>query len=123
MSSRFKSLVPSIVLAFGIIAATMISVTMAESGWLVLLGPIAMAGTIALAGVLARQAGKRQAGPAVLLLGGSAILAGVITAHATHALVPFLDFSLAFFVIAWNIAVHPIIWISQTSEGVCDREF
>ena len=46
MKKRYQSLLPSIILALGILGATALSVSTKQSSWLVLIGPLMLAGAI-----------------------------------------------------------------------------
>ena len=71
---------PSLVVGVGIIASTLVAVLAAESGWLVLAGPLLLALTVVSADVLHSRLKGRSSGPswAALLLGGAFLLAGMI---------------------------------------------
>src|SRR6266700_6265526 len=61
---------PSLVVGVGIIASTLVAVLAAESGWLVLAGPLLLALTVVSADVLHSRLKRRSSGPswAALLL-------------------------------------------------------
>ena len=76
-------LVPSLLVGAGIVVATLIAVRTAESGWLVLAGPLCLALSVVSADMAAsRLKGESLSGPSwpALLLGGSFLLAGWIVA-------------------------------------------
>jgi hypothetical protein len=83
-------LTPSLLVAVGIVLATFIAVRTAESGWLVLAGPLCLALSVVSADVVAsRLRGKGSSGPSwpALLLGGSFLVAGWIVALRDPSLV------------------------------------
>ena len=83
---------PSLLVAAGIIAATLIAVWTAESGWLVLAGPLFLALAAVGADMWTSRLRGRAAGPswAALLLGASFLLASWIVALRDPSLVKML---------------------------------
>jgi uncharacterized membrane protein SirB2 len=75
-------LVPSLLLATGIIASTVVAVLTSESGWFVLAGPVVMAFAVVGASALVnRSRGDSQGALRVaLILGAVLLLAGAILA-------------------------------------------
>lgn len=86
---HWADLGPSLVVGTGIIVSTLVAVLTAESGWLVLAGPLLMALTVVSADVLQSRLRGGSSGPSVaaLLLGGAFLLAGVIVAFREPSLV------------------------------------
>lgn len=80
---------PSLVVAAGIIVATLVAVLAAESGWLVMAGPLLLGLAVVSADVLGSRLKGEPSGPswAALLLGGTFLLAGVIVALREPGLV------------------------------------
>jgi hypothetical protein len=83
------ALSPSLLLAGGIIASTLLAALAAKSGWLVLAGPLLLALTVVSADVLSSRLQGESARPsgAALILGGTFLLAGSIVAHRDPSLV------------------------------------
>jgi hypothetical protein len=79
----------SLIVAVGIVVSTGITVLAAESGWLVLAGPLLLALAFVGADVLRSRLNGESSGPswAALLLGASFLLAGVIVALRDPSLV------------------------------------
>jgi hypothetical protein len=80
---------PSLLVGVGIVVSTLIAVLAAESGWLILAGPLLLALTVVSADVLGSRLRGESSGPsrAALLLGGSFLLAGVIVTLRDPSLV------------------------------------
>lgn len=78
MNNRRIVLVRSLLLAVGIIAATLISLRTSESGWLVLAGPLVLAGSIVLASVIGHRTDPRKSLAVGLILGASVVIASAI---------------------------------------------
>jgi hypothetical protein len=89
---HWADLGPSLVVGAGIIVSTLVAVLAAESGWLVLAGPLLLALTVVSADLLQSRLRGGSSGPslAALLLGGAFLLAGVIVAFREPSLVPTL---------------------------------
>jgi hypothetical protein len=85
----WSDLGPSLLVGAGIVAATFVAVLAAESGWLVLAGPLLLALTAVGADVLSSRLRGKPLRPSwiALLLGGSFLLAGVIVALRDPSLV------------------------------------
>jgi len=68
---------PSLLMGAGIVVATLLTVLAAESGWLVLAGPLFLALAVVSADVLGARGRGESAGPpwAALLLAGALLLA------------------------------------------------
>jgi hypothetical protein len=83
---------PSLVVALGIILASLAAVLTTESGWWVMTGPLLLSLSVVGADLLhARLAGESSApSPAALLLGGSFLLASAIVAISDPFLVALL---------------------------------
>jgi hypothetical protein len=92
MNARFQVLLPALVLAAGILAATSISFFTTESRWLALVGPLALAGTVVAARAIGR--GARKAQPewlsTTVISAVSLFVAGAIVAVADPAGVPLI---------------------------------
>ncbi len=73
---------PSLLVGAGVIVATLIAVLAAESGWLVLAGPLLLALAVVSADVVNSRLRGRASSPSwsALFLGGSFLLAGFIVA-------------------------------------------
>jgi hypothetical protein len=80
---------PSLLVGVGIVAATFVAVLAAESGWLVLAGPLLLALTVVGADVLGARLRGEPSRPSwtALLLGGSFLLSGLIVALRDPSLV------------------------------------
>ena len=78
--SRRPGIVPSLLLAIGIIVSTVLVSLLADVSWLILAGPVFMAVTLVGASALIRQphASRRKAIGGATILGASLIVAGVI---------------------------------------------
>jgi hypothetical protein len=90
MQRRFWfDLVPSLLIGLGIIAATLIAKRAADSGWLVLLAPLALSLTVVGADMLNSWLRGEPVRPSVgaLLLGAAFLLAGGIVAARKPSLV------------------------------------
>lgn len=71
---------PSLLVGTGIVVSTLITVLAAESGWLVLAGPLLLALAVVSADVLGSRRGGESSGPswAALLMAGALLLASWI---------------------------------------------
>ena len=80
---------PSLLVAAGIVAATFVAARAAESGWLVLAGPLLLALTVVGADVLGSRLRGKPSRPSwtALFIGGSFLLAGLIVALRDPSLV------------------------------------
>jgi hypothetical protein len=80
---------PSLLVGAGIVAATFVAVLAAESGWLVLAGPLLLALTVVGADVLGSRLRGKPSRPSwtALFIGGSFLLAGLIVALRDPSLV------------------------------------
>ena len=80
---------PTLLVGTGIVAATFVAVLAAESGWLVLAGPLLLALTVVGADVLGSRLRGKPSRPSwtALLVGGSFLLAGLIVALRDPSLV------------------------------------
>ena len=78
---HWLDLAPSFLVAAGIVVATLVTVRAAQSGWLILAGPLLLALAIVGADVLASKLKGKTLGPSwtALFLGGACLLAGFIT--------------------------------------------
>lgn len=88
----YLELAPSLLLAVGIVVSTFIAVMAAESGWLVLAGPLGLALTVVSADMLDSRLRGESAGPSgvALIFGITFLLAGVIVALRDPSLVKML---------------------------------
>jgi hypothetical protein len=112
------ALVPSLLVGVGIVVATLIAVWTAESGWLVLAGPLCLALSVLGADVVAsRLKGESSSTPSwpALLLAGSFLLAGWIVALRDPNLVKTLI--LAIGVTAWA----PLQMRPESRRRACRR--
>lgn len=82
-------LIPSLVVAAGIMGSVLVAVLAAKSGWLVLTGPLLLAFSVVGADALRSRLRGQPSRPsaAALLLGGSFVLAGVILTPGDPGLV------------------------------------
>ncbi len=82
MQKRYQRILPSLVLALGILAATGIAVLAPETGWLVLAGPLALAGSVVAASVLQHRLlpGSQTSLRVGIALGAIFFVAAVIVA-------------------------------------------
>ena len=90
MKKHLRNLLPSLILALGILGATALSVRMTESGWWVLTGPLVLAAATVTASVLSfrlRPTPRRGTGVA-LALGAILVVAAAIVALKDPARVP-----------------------------------
>jgi hypothetical protein len=80
---------PSLLVAGGIIVSTLVAVLTAESGWLVLAGPLLLALSVVGADVLASRLRGESSGPsrAALIMGGACLLSCLIVALRDPSLV------------------------------------
>lgn len=80
---------PSLLVGAGIVAAMFVAALAAESGWLVLAGPLLLALTVVGADVLGSRLRERSSRPSwtALFIGGSFLLAGLIVALRDPSLV------------------------------------
>ncbi len=75
-------LVPSLIVALGVVAATYVASLSAESGWLVMMGPLALALAVVSADLLAARlrGASLVPSPAALILSGTSVVASAIVA-------------------------------------------
>ena len=97
---------PSLLVAVGIVVSTFIAVLAAESGWLVLAGPLLLALAVVGADVLDSRLRGKPSGPsaAALILGGAFVLAGLIVVRdptLVKTLIPIVG------VAAWVVLLRP----------------
>ncbi len=85
-------LVPSLLLAVGVVASTAVAVLAAESGWFVLAGPLVMALAVVGASILGYQlyGDSRDTFRGALILGAALLLAGAIVTLRDPSLVAML---------------------------------
>jgi hypothetical protein len=78
--NHWLDLTPSMLVAVGMVVATLISARAAEHRWLVLAGPLFLALAIVSADMLASRLGGKSSSPswAALLMGSSCLLASLI---------------------------------------------
>ncbi len=74
-------MIPSLCLAGGIIAATLVSLLASQNAWLVLAGPLLLAASLALASALGMRLNvvSSSAAKSAWILGAAILLAGLIT--------------------------------------------
>lgn len=83
MTRKFwYDLFPSLIVALGVVAATYVATLAAESGWLVLMGPVMLALAVVSADLLASRlrGASLVPSPAALILSGAFVVAGAIVA-------------------------------------------
>jgi len=86
LNTDVRSLVPSLLLAAGVLVATLISLRSSSSLLWALAGPFALAATLVVVASIASQ----QASAPAWIMGGSLFLAGAIVALADAASVPLM---------------------------------
>lgn len=80
---------PSLLVGAGTVVSTFIAVLAAESGWLVLSGPLLLALAVVSADIWDSRVRRESSGPSVaaLILGGAILLAGLIVTLRNPSLV------------------------------------
>ena len=103
---KHVTIVPSLMMAGGILASTAVAVAAAEAGWLVLGAPIVMSATMLAAVAITRRRNRnsRESFGLALILGAVLVVATALLAFAgtksVAAMMPILAASLAYPVIS-----------------------
>lgn len=80
MTNRLQDIVPSLLLAAGLMIATAVSVFAAGFGWMVMSGPAVLFVFMMAAGILTQENGVKGAAKTALLLGCGLLLAFTLVA-------------------------------------------